>query len=415
MRIINARTSIFALALTVGLVFTNLSSAEAVDQKQLFERTKAELQKNVSESTLNELQVLVQAEPTNSDAHLHLGLVLDNQGLPELAAEQFELAVKYGADNADALIRLVKQEIQAGRVETGIGILNQGLKKFPNNAEILLLVGDYLYNQRNFEVGRSLFEKAYNIDPNVFGLGAALGQSVLATNPRRAAALATRDLEKRPTYFQALFVRGMAYKGLGQYQKASVDLEKCFSAQPIFPPVSDSLSQCYYWLGEYEKALRPAMYLTAATVSKDNETVGHLSNLLRILVKLPRDKVVASVNKIDVELARKGVIRPEFPYLLGKAFDGLNMPNAAIQQYQRSIAMLPDNNARAYYRLALDQELFLRDYESALKNYQTAYNQRPWDSDFTVAYMRIQDRLHNRNEDIAWRFKDWLNKTFNVN
>lgn len=414
MKIKNARTPLFALALSVGLVFTSVASAEAIDQKQLFARTRKELQTKVSEDTLNQLQALVQAEPTNSEAHLELGLVLDNLGLNELAAEQFELSVKYGLDNADALVRLVKQEISAKRVPAAIGILNEGLKKFPNNAEILLMVGDFLYEQRNFDDGRAMFEKAYAINPNLYGLPTALGQSIMDNNPRRAIGLASHDLKSQPSNLRSRYVRGMSYKALGRYREAAEDLEYVFGRQPMLPPASEALSQCYYWLGDYKKALKPAMYLSAAMVAKDADHLGNLGNLMRILIKIPRNQVVDEVAKVDVELALKQYIRPEFCYFMGKAFDGLDMPAAAIQQYERSIAMEP-NNAKAYYRLALDQELYLRDYESALKNYQTAYNQRPWESEFTVAYMRIQDRLHNRNEDIAWRFKDWLNKTFNIN
>lgn len=414
MKIKNARTPLFALALSTGLCISIVSAAQAIDQKQLFAQTRKELETKVSESTLNQLQALVQAEPKNSEAHLTLGLVLDNLGLNELAAEQFELSVKNGADNADAFVKLVKQEIKAKRVAAAIGILNEGLKKFPNNAEILLMVGDYLYDQRNFDAGHEMFEKAYLINPHLFGLPTALAQSVMDNNPRRAILLASNDLKVQPNYFRARFVRGMSYKALGQYKEAVGDLEFVFNHQPNFPMGSEALSQCYYWLGDYDKALRPAMFLSACMVAKDADHLGNLGNLMRILIKIPRNQVIDKVGKVDIELALRQYIRPEFCYFMGKAFDGLDMPNAAMQQYERSIAMEPEN-PRAYYRLALDQEIYLRDYEAALRNYQTAYNQRPWESEYTVAYMRIQDRLHNRNEDIAWRFKDWLNKTFNIN
>ncbi|MDZ4832168.1 MAG: tetratricopeptide repeat protein [Candidatus Melainabacteria bacterium] len=414
MKKINAKTSLFALALSVGLVFSAASQAEAVDQKQLFEQSRKELSGKVSENTLNQLQALVQAEPSNSQAHLNLGLVLDHLGLTEPAAEQFELAVRYGADNPDALVELCKEEIKSNRIAPAIAILNEGIQKFPNNAEMLYLVGDYLYQQRSFEDGQRLFERAYQINPNLFGLSSAFGQSILDTNPLRAANLASHDLKSQPSYFRALFVRGMAFKALGRYKEASVDLQKVFDRQPMLPVVSESLAQCYYWLGDYDKALKPAMVFSCCTVSGEAENSGNLPGLMRILVKLPRDQVVDKVAKVDIELALRRFLRPEFCYLMGKAFDALDMPHAAIQQYDRSIAMEP-NNARSYFRKALNQELYLRDYDSALKNYQTAYNQRPWDSNFTVAYMRLQDRMHNRNEDIAWRFKDWINKTFSTN
>ncbi len=414
MKITSARISLVAFTVSVGLTFFSSSEAQAVDQQQLFAQTKIELQSKVSEQTLNDLQALVRAEPTNSQAHLNLGLVLDQLGLTEPAAEQFELAVKYGADNPDTLVQLCKEEIKVGRVPAAMGILNEGIKKFPNNAEMLYMIGEYLWSTKNNRDATALFEKAYQIDPKVVGLSTALGRSVIDNDPLKAANLAAADLKVKPNDLSALLLRGMAYRALGRNREAVKDLQRVFDSQPLLPAVSDALATGYYWLGDYEKALKPAMFYSAVTVVKDVEHSGNLPGLMRILIKMPRDKVLDAVGKLDIELALRRLLRPEFSYFLGKAFDGLNMPHAAMQQYSRSIAMDHDN-ARAYYRLALDQEIYLRDYEGALANYQIAYNQRPFDSELTVAYMRMQDRLHNRKDDIAWRFKDWFNKTFNLN
>lgn len=401
----------FALSATLSIL--SAAPSQALDQKRLFEQVQVELKAGtVSEKTLADLQSVAQAEPTNSQAHLYLGLVLDQLGLNDAAAEQFELSVRYGADNPMALVALCKEEIRLGRIEPAVALLNEGLKKFPNNAEMLYLVGDYLFHNKSETSARVVLERAYGINPDIEGLPTALGQAILELNPLRAGQLASIELGKRPGYEKARYVRGFAYKAQGRHLEAAQDLQIVFDRQPMLPPVNEALSQLYYWLGDYDKALKPAIFLSLSTSLPNAEQSGSLPNLMRILVKIPRNTIFQKINKITAELALKGYVRPDFFYVLGKAYDQLDMPSAAMLQYRHVIEMDP-SNARAYYRLALNQELYSRDYQAALENYQQAYNLRPWDQEITIAYMRLQDRMHNRSADIAWKLKDWLNKIFN--
>jgi tetratricopeptide (TPR) repeat protein len=403
-----------ALAVAICLSSVSAGAAQAVSPA-LLEQAQVELRAGkVSEKTLNELQTAVQAEPGNSKAHLTLGLVLDQLGLTDPAAEQFELAVKYGANDANALVILCKEEIKAGRIQPAIALLNEGLKKFPGNAEMLYMVGDYLFHQKSVGDARVVLERAYMTDPNLFGVATSLGNAILETNPIRAAQLASRDLAKKPDYELGHYVRGFAYKAMGRHSEAAADLQAVFDKQPMLPNVCEALAQCYYWLGDYDKALKPAVFLSASTAFNNAEQSGSMPQLTRVLLKIPRATLLEKMAKIDADLIMRGYVRPEFYYTLGKAYDQIDMPNAAMQAYKRCTNLEPDN-ARAYYRLALDQELYLRDYNLALENYQRAYNLRPWDQEVTVAYMRLQDRKHNRNADIAWKWKDWLYKTFNLN
>lgn len=402
-----------AVMLALSLSSVACSAAYALDSA-VIERAQTELNNNkVSEKTLNELQEAVQKEPGNSKAHLTLGLVLDQLGLTDPAAEQFELAVKYGANDPQALVTLCKTEIKAGRIQPAIALLNEGLKKFPSNADMLHMVGDYLFHQKSVGDARVVLERAYNTDPNKFGIATSLGNAILETNPIRAAQLASKDLARQPDYELGHYVRGFAYKAMGRRREAAEDLQAVFDRQPMLPNVSEALATCYYWLGEYDKALKPAMFLSASTAFKDGEQTGSLPQLVRVMLKVPRATLVEKVGRIDADLVMKGAARPPYYYVLGKAYDQLDMPNAAIVAYRRAIALDPEN-ARAYYRIGLNQELNLRDYNKALEMYQQAYNLRPWDQEITLAYLRLQDRLHNRNADIAWKWKDWLTKVFNV-
>jgi len=367
----------------------------------------------LTEQKFGQLQEYVQRDPKNSQAHICLGLALDNLGLNDQAAIQFELAVRYGADNPKALVELCKEWIRLGHAPAAIAMLNEGLHKFPNDPEMLYLVGDFLLQQKQRVNAQIVLKKAMDLDPNIPGLPTAYAAALMEVNPSSAVGLASMDLQKNPRDDRALRVRGFSYRMLGEYEKAAKDLQICFDRLPVLMGVAEALAECYYWMGDYAKAVRPAVFVTAFTCFPDVEQSGNISKLLRVLRKLPKDKVVPLVSEVENEIA-KHYTKPEFNYTLGKAYDDLEMHSAAMAEYKKAIAIDP-KYVKPYYRLGIDQELFIRDYDAALQNYKMAHSLRPWDQEIDLAYMRLDDRLSNKKGDLAWKWKDWLRKTLNEN
>lgn len=400
-------------ALVVALLASTPPSW-AIDKNQFYQQVRQQLDNGqVSEQSMAQLQEIVQNEPNDSNGHLLLGLVLDSLGLNEEAAAQFELAVRYGANNSEALVKLCKQQIKVGRVPAAMALMNEGAKKFPNNAEMLYLIGDYLLQEKRGDDARTVLSKAVEINPNIFGLPTSLGAALLEINPMRSSKLASMDLEKQPNYERGHHVRGLAYKYMGVYDKAAKDLQIIFDRLPIFVPVADALTDCYYMLGDYDKALKPAVFLVAFTSFPEVEHSGNVPKLVRVMKKMDREKIVPAVAVFEKQISDK-YVKPEFNYCLGKAYDEIDMPYAAMDQYKRCLQKSP-KYVKALFRLAVDQETVMRDYKEALSNYQAAYTMRPWDHEIALAYMRLQDRLQNQKGDLAWKWKDWINKNiFNV-
>ncbi len=400
---------VVALALS-----TSIQGASALDSAQVMSNVKIELDTGkVSEKSLNEMQAVVQAEPTNSEAHLLMGLVLDQVGLLEPASEQFQLAIKYGTGTSEELVALCKRQISMGRVGPAIAILDQGMVKYPNNAEMMFIIGKYLVTMKKLNEARALLDKAYQLDPKIPGLATALAQMSFAFSPAHSRFLADEELQRAPKSEEAHYVRGISNMKIGNFQEAKDDLEFVFEKSPAHPVVTESLAEVYYWLGQYEKAVAPAMYLTAITSHADVERAGSVSQLVSIFRKVNRDRLPAVVAATQKDIEAKKLATSAFYYSVGKAFDQVDMPHSAMAEYTKAIAA-DSNNARAYYRLGLDQELHLRDYTGALESYKAANNLRPGDHELTVAYLRLEDRYSNRNGDIAWRFKNWLHSIFST-
>jgi Putative Zn-dependent protease, contains TPR repeats len=365
----------------------------------------------LSSATVNKLQQLVAANPNDSEAHMTLGLVLDRMGLPDPAQEQFFLAVKYGANNQDAVVALCKGEISAGRTDVAMGILNAGLKRFPQNAEMLYMVGDFLFDHDRYAEAAQVLDQAFRLDQNVKGLPTALGRIYLRGNPARAAALAAMDLAKDPAYEPAIRLRGIAYKDSGKYEKAVADLQPAFDRAKDVVPISDALADCYTWLGRYKEALRPSIYMVAFSAPYDIENVPAVDKLARVMSRVPKSYIEEVIATESPEIDRKAH-KAEFHYNLGRALDQVGMYQAAMNEYKQAVKMRPEY-VRAYYRLGRDQEMFEKNYPEALESYAKAHNLRSWDGEIDLAYNRLSERLANRNKDLSWQIKDWLSKIFN--
>ena len=401
-----SKISVLISFLLCFLLASGFSLAQS-DPVSLFARAKKELDQNkVTEETMNKLQSFVEANPKNSNGHLYLGLLLERVGLREQAQEQLQLAVEYGPENPEALVALCQKEIKNGHVDGAKMLLEQGLRKFPNNASILVLVGDYFIKQKQPIEARQLLERAFYLDKSIFGLPTSLAQLYLNRDLTKAVRYASLDLEVRPDYLRALRVRGIAYVGLKLYDRARVDLEKVFNHDPAETTTAQALSESYYWLGDYDRALKPALFLLAFSAKPDVSNASNTSWLIKVLKHFPRKEAIRLVDMYNSQIDKRFNL-PAYHFCLGLAYDKLGYYDEAIKNYRIAIEKNPEF-VQAHYRLGVDLELYKKDYREALDCFTRAHNLRPWDNEINLAFLRIQDRLVNRNRDVSTDFKRWL-------
>ncbi len=373
----------------------------------LLEKIQGEISTSkLSEQTLNQIQALVQKNEKDADAHLYLGLMLERMGLREEAFAQYKLAVQYGPQNPDALIELVKREIKQGHIPSAIQLLRDGLKKFPNNPEMLLIVGDYLIQQEKMDEAREVLETAFEVNPDILGLPTSLAQIYLSGHPGRSIKLTTQDLNKDPKFERALRVRGVAYFILGDYRKAISDLKPVFDRNPNVPAIAESLFDSYMSIKNYDAALRPGIFMVAFSAMPDVNNTRLINKLVTVIKKLPVEKVQSESISVSEEIDNKFKISA-FHVQLGQALDRAGMNKSAIAQYEKAVAIDP-KNVEAHYQLGLDYELILQNWQRALECYRTAHSLRSWDEKIYMSYLRLLDRMHNRNNDLAQKYKSAL-------
>lgn len=398
---------IAALALLVFSFMQMGSGLAQADGSGLFKVVQDELDKDkVTEESLNKLQEFVQQNPRSSNGRLYLGLMLERMGLRKQAFDQLKLAVEYGPENPEALVGLCKKLIKDKHINAAKILVNNGIAKFPNNPDILVMVGDFFIKQKQPVEARILLERAFHIDKTIFGLPSSLAQVYLNRDLTKAVKFATMDLEVRPHYLRARKIRGIAYTGLKLYDRAIKDLQPVFVHDPGETMVARALSQSYYWLGDYDRAIKPAVFLLAFSSKPDVDNLINTNWLVKVLKKIPRDQAIKLV-KIHSSRIDKKFNKPGFHYCLGLAYDKLKYREAAMENYRIAIRKKTDF-VLAYYRLGVDLELYKKDYSQALDCFTRAHNLRPWDNEINLAYLRLQDRIYNKNRDVSLDIKKWL-------
>ncbi|MBZ0186542.1 MAG: hypothetical protein K8F91_09870, partial [Candidatus Obscuribacterales bacterium] len=313
-------------------------------------------------------------------------------------------------DDPDALVELCKREIKDNHVNVAIGLLNEGIKKFPDNPKVLYLVGDFLVKEKQARMAKEVLERAYHMDRQhkIIGLPTSLARLYLDLNLTRSVLLATVDLEKLPNYDRALRVRGVAYRRMHSYRQAAADLSRVFANDPTVVPLDVDLADSYFWLGEYKKALEPTLFMVALTCVPDIENPMAIEKLTRLLRKIPEKEIAPALEQAIKPIKDRRKL-DVFYYQVGIALDKVNMTDLANQYYREAIEGDPEL-VGPYYRLGVNQEVFEKDYEAALSNYTKAHNLRPWDNEIGLAQIRLHDRMTNQASDISLKLKRFFNE-----
>jgi len=96
---------------------------------------------------------------------------------------------------------------------------------------------------------------------------------------------------------------------------------------------------------------------------------------------------------------------PAYHFALGDVLDRNGYNRLAMREYQTGLALKPDFG-RAWYRLGLDYESIDHNYQAALECYKKASISLPGEKLIALQESRLEDRLANRKDDLAWQLKD---------
>ena len=379
----------------------------------LLQRLSHELQQNKmpTPELTEQLGQFLEKNPANYQAHLLMGNCYERLGLYDQALAELELATKYGPDDPAPISELIRQQMTLGRTKSTPSLLQQAQKRFPGDPGITFLSGNWLLSSSHDVPGaEKLFRSAAETGARVPGLNLSLAQIAMGKNEfEEAIKECDEELKIEPGAPEALLIKGMALAQSVQFAAALPPLKAVWalSEYKLRPGLARAYAQAAYWNGKFEEAIEPAILQLAIDGKKEDSAMENL--LAQCLRRAPRanaqEAVAAATNSLDhnATIFKDGSFHRKVAQVLAR----VGMDRQAVEEYG---ACLRRNNDDGYALVGLAREFETNfpEYRFALALYQRVQRFHPEIINVDNAIARLEERIRDRETDLAWRLKDWL-------
>jgi tetratricopeptide (TPR) repeat protein len=146
---------------------------------------------------------------------------------------------------------------QSSDLLPAISLMNDMLKRFPDNKHILYLSAEWLYFQQDYDRARKLFEKALQNDPNFPPSLNMLGYAYIETgdpDPAKAEAALARYAELLPDQPNPHDSLGEVLRFAGDDEAALVEYHKALKISPTFYSSQLGVAETLTLMGQYDQA-----------------------------------------------------------------------------------------------------------------------------------------------------------------
>ncbi|MBX9694929.1 MAG: hypothetical protein K2Z81_21270, partial [Cyanobacteria bacterium] len=219
------------------------------------------------------------------------------------------------------------------------------------------------------------------------------------------------DLRIDPQSAAANFIKAEALTKLGRTDEAMASYMVAYKNSPCEQRCASVIARRLQYMGKNLEALKPAMIDLGCTSENQPLLEESKALVIEILSRLPASLSDPVVDEMGKEVASSPG-NMFFHLCMGDVYDRLGRIDRAIYQYKMGIGYAAVDKqflwSRGLYRLAVDEEGYLRDYKSALSHYAQARILDPSDEKISLSHERLLMRLKARNNDLAWRLRDWL-------
>jgi len=164
------------------------------------------------------------------------------------------------ADNAPPEEQLLVRWMvatQSSDLLPAISLMNDLLKRFPDNQHVLYLSGEWLYFQQDYDRSRKLFEKALQVDPKFAPSLNMLGYAYIETgnpDPAKAKAALLRYAELLPNQPNPHDSLGEVLRYTGDDSGSLAEYHKALSISPKFYTSQLGIGETLTLMGKYDEA-----------------------------------------------------------------------------------------------------------------------------------------------------------------
>ena len=372
-----------------------------------------------TEKLMNKLAAAIQKEKQNYQAHYLLGICYQRMGLPDEAIAEFKLAVQYGPNAADPMIRLIRQAVDAGQIDLASQVADIAIGRFPNNPEIGFWQGNFMMlKMHKLPEADMLFERVRKSKVFIPNLNLSLATLRLAQNRvDDALALAKYQLMLTPQAPGANLIIGQIYFRKRDYTRAYRFLKPAYESLVFTPKLAQAYMQAAYWTGHFQDCLEPAIVQMALSSTKNNDDPNAKQIFHDASMRVPKAKVKEIVTNSSATLDSFGRHLPDpasFHRTLAESLSTIGLHDLAAHEYERCLKGDPTDGA-ADFLLARELELYLGKYDEALEYYLLAQQHNAPVHNIDLYIEHLKSRMNCRNADLAWQLKDYLHQAVGAN
>jgi tetratricopeptide (TPR) repeat protein len=290
--------------------------------------------------------------------------------------------------------------------DSSMRVINEGLRKNPNDASLYRMLGDEYFDQHDTLKAEFFYQKGLQVDSmdvgNYFSLiwlyeNAALNNSRLFNGEKNAFARALqccgKALKINPSSAYAYNGMGDINVNLENYDTAVLNYQAALKVDSAFVDAYNGLGNAFYYQQKYDKAL---LCYKKTTKLNPRYTLGYSSAGDVYFEQGDFNNALSNYQKaIDVDSTYV------FAYQrLGYIYSRFRAYRKAAANYQRSLVLEP-SNALVYNALG---NVFnnLKSYDTAIIYHKKAISLSPlkahYYNDLAVAY----DELNKNDDAITW-------------
>ena len=172
------------------------------------------------------LSAMVDANPTNAQAHANLGIVYTQLTKYHQAAKEFQEALRLDPKNDVTRLSYVKALVILEQYSTALPVIEDYLHRRPHDFDALELAGEVDRGVGNYAEAEKLLEQAVAVNPNQYEARYYLGFVLVKLNKLvEARVQLEKALDLNPGSSEARFQLARVLRSLGQQDKARTEFK----------------------------------------------------------------------------------------------------------------------------------------------------------------------------------------------